>query len=301
MPPQASPAVPLIGGLAEIARAYGAVLCDVWGVIHNGQAPHEEACAALARFREMRGPVVLVSNSPRPSSAIPAQLAQIGVREDAWDAIVTSGDATRRLVAEGDFGRRCYHLGPDRDLALFEGMDVERLTDPDAPADFILCTGPYDDETETPADYRPLFRRLVPRGLPMICANPDLVVERGHRLITCAGGLARAYEAEGGTAIYAGKPHAPIYRLAREALAGLDAAPQADWQGVLFIGDGLPTDMPGAMREGMDALFVTAGIHAAEFGNDPARPDQAAIDRVMATAGLAPRYAIARLVWEPQA
>ena len=291
------PAVPLIGGLADIADGYDAILCDVWGVIHNGKAPHEAACAALAAFREARGPVVLVSNAPRPASEIPAQLAHIGVPEAAWDAIVTSGDATRHLVAEGSFGDRVFHLGPDRDLPLFAEIAATRLTDPDADADFIICTGPFDDETETPDDYREMFARFIPRGLPMICANPDLVVERGDRLITCAGGLAKLYAEMGGRSVYAGKPHAPIYRIARETLSRLGAAPGQGWERVLFVGDGMPTDMPGAAREGMDALFVTGGIHAAEFGPDPLSPDQAELDAVMAKAGLSPRFAVPKLRW----
>lgn len=298
MPTASGPAVPLIAGLSAIADGYDALLCDVWGVIHNGKAPHDAACAALARFRAAHGPVVLVSNSPRPASGIPAQLAQIGVPESAWDAIVTSGDATRRLISEGDFGARCFHLGPERDLALFDGIDAARVTDPHAPADFIVCTGPFDDETETAEDYRGLFAALIARGLPMICANPDLVVERGPKLITCAGALAALYAEMGGEAVYAGKPHAPIYRLARETLAGLGAAPARGWARVLFVGDGMPTDLPGAKREGLDALFVTGGIHAAEFGSDAAAPEQARIDAVMAKAGLAPRFAIAKLRWD---
>lgn len=292
------PDTSLITSLGDIADGYDAILCDVWGVIHNGKAPHLKACAALKRFRETRGPVVLVSNSPRPVEGIPPQLADIGVPEDAWDAIVTSGDSTRVMVKEGNFGRRCFHLGPDRDLTLFDGMDVVRSGDPEAEADFIICTGPWDDETETAEDYRKLFEELVPRGMPMICANPDLVVERGPKLITCAGSLAKLYEELGGTALYAGKPHAPIYRLAREMLATLGVMREAGkWERVLFVGDGLPTDIPGARDQGMDALFITSGIHAAEFGDDADNPDETALKTTLAHRELSPRYAISRLSW----
>ncbi len=293
-----TPRVPLIDSLGEIAHAYDAILSDVWGVIHNGKSPHMAACEALARFRAERGPVILVSNSPRPVEEIPPQLAGIGVPETAWDAIVTSGDATRMLVREGDFGPRCFHLGPDRDVPLFNGMDVARVTDPDAAADFIICTGPWDDDTETAEDYRGLFPRLVKRGLPMICANPDLVVERGDRLITCAGSLAKLYEELGGEAIYGGKPHPPIYRLARGMLAKLGVTvPAESWERVLFVGDGMPTDITGAKAQGLDALFVTAGIHTNDFGPDPENPDQGRVDQVLAENGFAPRNAIPRLRW----
>jgi len=295
----ALPDTRLIASLADIASSYDAILCDVWGVIHNGQQPHDLACAALKRFRDTHGPVVLVSNAPRPAEGIPPQLAHIGVPEDSWDAIVTSGDATRVMVREGDYGRRCFHLGPDRgDHSLFEGMDVERSRDPEVPADFMICTGPWDDETETAEDYRGLFETLLPTGMPMICANPDLVVERGSRLITCAGALAALYEEMGGRADYSGKPHAPIYRIAREKLASLGVTREDDdWSRVLFIGDGLPTDIPGARAQGIDALFVTSGIHAKEFGADPLNPDENLLKKELAHRGLAPRYAIPRLDW----
>lgn len=294
-PATAAPATKLISSLGDIASDYDAILCDVWGVIHNGKAPHMAACAALKQFREERGPVILVSNSPRPVEGIPAQLAGIGVPEDAWDAIVTSGDSTRVIVKEGDFGTRCFHLGPDRDLTLFEGMGVTRSGDPKEPADFIICTGPWDDETETADDYRDLFPGLVERNLPMICANPDLVVERGPKLITCAGSLAKLYEELGGTVHYAGKPHAPIYRLAREMMQRLGVErDEGNWERVLFIGDGMPTDIPGARDQGIDALFVTSGIHAAEFGDDP---DEEALKKGLARRGLSPRHAIPRLSW----
>ncbi len=294
-----APTTSLISTLGDIASDYDAILCDVWGVIHNGQQPHHAACAALKKFRQERGPVVLVSNAPRPAEGIPGQLAQIGVPEDSWDAIVTSGDGTRMMVREGNYGSRCFHLGPDRgDHSLFEGMDIIRSRDPEDEADFIICTGPWDDETETAEDYRGLFPGLIERKLPMICANPDLVVERGPRLITCAGSLAKLYEEMGGVAEYSGKPHPPIYRLAREMLATLDVErAEGDWSKVLFIGDGLPTDIPGAKAQGMDALFVTAGIHAREFGDNPDAPDEALLKTTMAQRGLSPRYAIPRLRW----
>lgn len=295
-----APTTTLISSLSDIASDYDAILCDVWGVIHNGQQPHHAACAALKKFREERGPVVLVSNAPRPAEGIPAQLAQIGVPEDSWDAIVTSGDGTRMMVREGSYGPRCFHLGPDRgDHSLFEGMDITRSRDPEDEADFIICTGPWDDETETAEDYRGLFPGLIERKLPMICANPDLVVERGPRLITCAGSLAKLYEEMGGVAEYSGKPHPPIYRLAREMLATLNVErSKGDWRRILFIGDGLPTDIPGAKAQGMDALFVTAGIHAKEFGDDPEAPDETMLKTVLARRDLSPQHAIPRLDWK---
>jgi len=251
-----------LDSLEEIAGAYKAVFCDVWGVLHNGVSVFGDACAALARARARGLVVVLITNSPRVSAEVSAFLREIGVPGETWDALVTSGDVTRDLVSEN--ARRIFHIGPDSDLGLYEGLDVELVEEFEAAA--VVCTGLYDDETETPDDYTEMLLRLRSRNLPFICANPDIVVERGERLIWCAGALARDYAQLGGRTLIAGKPHPPIYRAALKAAAAVLGSEPAPGE-VLAIGDGVLTDIKGAVANGFDALFVTAGIHAAEYGD----------------------------------
>ncbi|HAC59204.1 MAG TPA: TIGR01459 family HAD-type hydrolase, partial [Rhodobiaceae bacterium] len=233
----------LIPGLSVIADNYDALLCDVWGVLHNGKKAYPGVPQALANFRAKGGHVLLLSNAPRPSDALPAMFENLGIPHDVYDGILTSGDATRLCLASHELGTRCYHIGPDRDLALFDQTGVERVGENDA--DFILVTGPFDDEVEGPEDYRTQFERLTARGLPLICANPDIVVERGDRHIYCAGALARLYDELGGRTIYFGKPHGPVYGIARERLAGFAGKAVPDRR-ILAIGDGPLTDIKGA-------------------------------------------------------
>jgi HAD superfamily hydrolase (TIGR01459 family) len=256
-----------IAGLQELAGDYDSLLCDVWGVLHNGVAAFPAAVDALRRFRREVGPVVLITNAPRPYPSIRAQLRSLGVADDAYDTAVTSGDVTRAVIADRP-GVRLLHVGPDRDLPFYEGLDVMLASEEEA--ELISCTGLVDDTTETPDNYRPLFERLAGSGLVMVCANPDIVVERGDRLIYCAGALARLYAEMGGDTILAGKPHAPIYDAAKRALAELGG------ERILAVGDGLPTDIRGAVENGIPVLFVTGGIHAADFG-PAADPDGARV------------------------
>ncbi|MGA7674426.1 MAG: TIGR01459 family HAD-type hydrolase [Rhizomicrobium sp.] len=248
----------LLTGLREIAGDYDALVCDVWGVLHDGVRPHWPAVEALRRFRAERGPVVLLSNAPRPPAEIVKQFEQIGVPPDCYDAIVTSGGAARediaRRAAAGPLAM--MHLGPERDVSLFEGLNVD-LVGPDK-ASVVLATGLYDDETETAEHYRDILAGLKSHGLTMVCANPDIIVQRGGRLLLCAGALARAYEAIGGEVIYYGKPYLPIYKAALEA-AGASRRP-------LIVGDGLETDIRGANAVGIDALFIADGVHGDEIG-----------------------------------
>ena len=248
----------LLSGLRQVAGDYDALICDVWGVVHDGERPHWPAVEALRRFRADYGRVVLLSNAPRPSAAIEQQLAVIGVPAECYDAVVTSGGAAREDIAQraANGPLAMMHLGPERDVSLFEGLNVELVGSEEASV--VLLTGLYDDDTETPEHYREILADLKNRGLAMVCANPDVIVPRGGRLVHCAGGLARAYEAIGGEVIYYGKPHLPIYKVALEA-AGSPKRP-------LVIGDGLETDIRGANRSGMDALFVAHGVHAQEWG-----------------------------------
>ncbi len=282
----------IASGLSHIAPAYDALLCDVWGVIHNGRESFPAACAALARYRETRGPVILISNSPRPHGPVIEQLDSLGVPREAWSHIVTSGDATRLLLAERAPGP-AWKIGPDRDDALYEGLGVEFSDLADAA--FISVTGPYDDENDEPADYRDRFIEAVGRDLVMLCANPDIVVQRGDKLIYCGGALAQLYESLGGKVLMAGKPYPIIYDLSlQKAAEALGAA--VDPRRVLCIGDGLPTDIRGANARGLDVLFVASGIH----GGETIGPDGlnlAAVTDLLRQDGLSATYAIADLVW----
>lgn len=261
-----------IGSLDPLAERYAAILCDVWGVIHNGVGAFAEATDALSRARRAGKAVVLITNAPRPHGIIGEQLRALGVEDAAWDRVVTSGDVTRELIGQGP--RRIFHLGPERDLAIYDGLDVELAEE--AEASGVVCTGLFDDETETPEDYGELLQRLRARDLPLICANPDIVVERGDRLVWCAGALARDYALLGGRTQIAGKPHRPIYEAALAAAGEVLGRPVGA-SDALAIGDGVLTDVKGADSAGIDVLFVTGGIHAREYGQaDVPDPDRLA-------------------------
>lgn len=280
----------IIGGLREIAPGYDGLICDVWGVLHNGVAAYGDAVEALRRFRADFGPVVLLSNAPRPPEALREQFAMLGVPQDCFDAIITSGGATRDDLARRAAGGRIalYHLGPERDRGVFEGLAID-CVEPDA-ARLALCTGLFDDEVETPDDYADLFAALKARDLVMICANPDIVVQRGGKLVYCAGALARAYEEAGGKVVYYGKPHAPIYRA---VLAAARKAAGHDVVRPLAVGDGLATDIKGANAAGIDALFVANGIHGEEIGTLTAD----SLARALSPQGLSARAALPALIW----
>ncbi len=249
----------LISGLSEIAGGYDALICDVWGVVHDGVHAHDLAVEALIRFRQSRGRVVLLSNAPRPPDGVQMTLRGFGVPDEAYDAIVTSGGAAREdLAARAAAGRiKLLHIGPDRDEQVFAGLAVD-LAGPEA-ADVVLCTGLYDDDHETPDDYADMLKALKSRNLTMICANPDLLVPRGGALVHCAGGVARAYEKIGGTVIYYGKPKPAIYEETIAAAGG-------PGRRILVVVDGLETDMAGANLMNLDALFVAFGLHRDEIG-----------------------------------
>ena len=279
----------MIDRVDAIAAPYALILCDVWGVVHNGVTAFPEAVAALRRMREAGKAVVLVTNAPRPHKPVEAQLRQLGVPDDAWDRVVTSGDVTRDLISEAP--RRLFHIGPDRDMTLYDGLDVELVEEFEAAG--AVCTGLYDDETETPEDYAELLQRLRARNLPLICANPDIVVERGDTLIYCAGAIAREYGLLGGRTLIAGKPHRPIYEATLAAAAEvLDR--KVEPSDTLAIGDGILTDVKGADGMGMDVLFVTGGIHAGEYGSDGA-PDPGSLAAFLEKHGHHPVAAIRHL------
>jgi len=283
----------LLHGLSEIAETYDALLCDVWGVVHNGRERFEEACAALSRFRAERGPVILISNAPRPASDVLPQLDALDVPRGAFSAMVTSGDATRALLAERAPGP-AWAIGPDRDAPLYEGLDLA-FTGPEDAA-FISCTGPTDDTVETPEDYRQRLTLCASRGLTMICANPDRVVQRGDQLVYCGGALADLYAGLDGPVVMAGKPYAPIYEMSLTEAAAHLGRP-LERSRVLCIGDGVATDLGGAANQGLDALFIAHGIHAAEALDAEGELEPARLSALLAREGGKARFAMRGLVW----
>jgi HAD superfamily hydrolase (TIGR01459 family) len=283
---------PFTTHFASLATAYDVVLCDVWGVVHNSVVAFADACTALARFRRQGGTVVLITNAPRPSAGVMTILDGLGVARESYDAIVSSGDVTRAIIA-ARAGQRAFHVGPQRDVPMFAGLDTPLA--PVESADYVVCSGLYDDTTETPQDYNALIETMRARGLTMVCANPDAVVERGDKLVYCAGAIADLYAAAGGSVLYAGKPYRPIYEQAVEVARSVRGRETARAR-LLAIGDSVRTDLKGAAAFGIDCLFVTAGIHAEELGGRD-RPDAAALGDIFAAAGLAPKAVTQRLVW----
>jgi HAD superfamily hydrolase (TIGR01459 family) len=279
----------IIGSLADLSGSYSAILCDVWGVVHNGERHFPAASLALATAREAKMPVVLITNSPRRSADVVAQMNVIGVPSSAYDRVVTSGDVTRDLIAEGP--RKIFHIGADRDFTLYDGLDVELVEEFEASG--VVCTGLFDDEVEKPDDYADLLRRLRARNLPFICANPDIVVERGERVIWCAGALARDFAQLGGRTLIAGKPYAPVYDAAMKEIAGLlgHAISRSE---VLAVGDGMMTDVKGAADNGFDVLYVSGGIHARDYG-EALQPDPARLAAFLDKYGYRPVAVIPRL------
>ncbi|ANV24658.1 MULTISPECIES: TIGR01459 family HAD-type hydrolase [Agrobacterium] len=274
--------------LGEITDGFDVILSDVWGVLHNGVSAFPDAAIALRSAREAGKTVVLITNSPRPAPGVIAQLRVLGVPDEAYDRIVTSGDVTRGLIAEGP--RKVFLLGPQRDMPLLEGLDVEVVGEADA--DSVVCTGFFDDETETPEDYTEMLKSFIARNVPMICANPDLVVERGERIIPCAGAMAAYYEQLGGEVRIAGKPHAPIYEACLAAAKEVRGAFAKDR--VLAIGDGMPTDVKGAIASGLNLLYISGGIHVAEYTLN-GQTDEALLNAYLKGQGASPGWWMPRL------
>ena len=281
-----------LAGLHEIAGNYDAVLSDVWGVVHNGVAAHPGAAEALERFRAGGGHVVLITNAPRPSPPLVAMLDRMGVSRQSYDAIVSSGDATRAML-EPYRGRTVHYVGPPRDNdSLFDGLDITLGRAEDAEA--IVVTD-LDSDDDTPDMYMDRMSLWLERNLPLIAANPDRVVEHGDRLVYCGGALADLYESRGGMILMAGKPYRPIYQTALN-LAEAAAGRPLERSRILAIGDSVRTDAMGAAGAGLDLLFVTGSIHAAEidaFGT----PDPAAIAALVAPSGARLAGFMPRLGW----
>jgi HAD superfamily hydrolase (TIGR01459 family) len=283
-----SNAIPILSSIRDLAPTSDAWIVDIWGVMHNGVRPFLDAAKACATFRKSGGTVVLLSNAPRPNREVMKQLATIGVPREAWDAIITSGDATRALISEYA-GRPILHLGPERDRPLFDGLDAGFSTADIAEA--VVCTGLYDDTRETPEDYRALFEDLATRNVPLICANPDLTVQRGETIVYCAGALAEAYAAIGGPVLYAGKPHLPVYDMTMALIANVRGRDVAKAR-VIAIGDGLRTDIAGAATAGLRAVLIASGIHFTD-----ATFTEAALAEIFAGREDTPIAAMRTLAW----
>jgi HAD superfamily hydrolase (TIGR01459 family) len=286
----------LLDRFSTIAPRYDVVLCDIWGVVHDGIAAYPDACDALMRYRASGGIVVLITNAPRPWPWVVRQLDRLGVPPDVYDNVMTSGDLTRDVVARQN-GKAVFHIGPRRDLTIFDGLGVN-LTTIEA-ADYVVCSGLFDEYKETPDDYHDLVAAMRARSLFMVCANPDLVVERGAERFYCAGAIADLYGTTGGDVLYAGKPHRPIYDAALAKAMAVHGA-TVELTRTLAIGDSLRTDMTGAKALGVDGLFVSGGIHAQELGPQAAlglSESLNAFDAMFAAAGVTPWSVIPRLAW----
>ncbi|MCK8780733.1 TIGR01459 family HAD-type hydrolase [Rhizobium sp. NTR19] len=277
-----------IQNLSDVIGGYDVVLSDVWGVVHNGVEAFQQSCKALAQAREAGATVVLITNSPRPAPGVIDQMRHLGVPDETYDRIVTSGDVTQHLIAEGP--KRVFLIGPERDLNLFDGLGVEVVSAEDA--ECIVCTGFFDDETEKPEDYTEMLQAFSKREVPLICANPDLVVERGHRIIPCAGAVAAYYETMGGDVRVAGKPHRPIYEAA--LAAAHEERGEFPLERVLAVGDGMPTDVRGALAYGLDLLYISAGIHVAEY-TENGQTNEARLMAWLRQENAAPKYWMPRL------
>ncbi len=290
----------IINKLSEISTNYDAIFCDLWGCLHNGIEPFEEAIFALESYTKSGGIVHLLTNSPRPSSDVYIQLDKIGVPRGIYQGITASGDASRKALASGKYGKKIYHIGPSRDEIFFHNLKQEKFEKetqidlvPFNNAEGIVCTGLFDDDLETPSDYTNQLVEAKKRGLKMLCANPDIQVDRGTHRIYCAGAIAKAYNDMGGIADNYGKPHSPIYDLARIRLNNIAGRNIPDTK-ILCIGDGIHTDIHGAIIENIDCLFVTGGL-AAEETNTFKQPDPLKLGKFLATSQLTPTYSIGHL------
>lgn len=292
----------IIASLANIPARYDAVFCDLWGCLHNGKAPFPAAVAALQDFRKKGGKVVLLTNAPRPKPSVVSQLDAMGLPRDAWDEVVTSGDAAQHALITGAVGRRVFHIGAPKDEPFFTTFadDLRDTLAAEPPiirttleeAEGIVCTGLADDLTETPDDYRAAILFSKTMDLPMLCANPDVIVDYGDKRLFCAGAIAQAYEEMGGRVFYFGKPHPPIYDLARRRLAALTGNEDAH---ILCIGDGISTDIQGGQSEGLDTLFITGGIAADQFGADISNSDKDLLDKWLGEKQISATFAMGNL------
>ena len=285
----------IVQSLSDVSGRYRALFVDLWGCLHDGVRALPEAVEALRVYKAGGGIVVLLTNSPRPRTGVMDQLEQMGVPGDCWDTIATSGDSARAAMFRGAVGRKVWVIGEFSDFDFFapikvvdDPVTIERV--PLDEAEGIVCLGP-EDPLADPAVYRPQFLMAKTKGLPLLCANPDIVVDRGEVREWCAGALAALYTEMGGESLYFGKPHPPIYDLARRRLAAIADVDGAD---ILCVGDGIGTDIAGAGGEGLDSLFITGGLAAVETGTDHA-PDPARLKAFLESRMASPTYVIGKL------
>lgn len=287
----------IITSLSEISDRYKALFVDLWGCVHNGITAYPDAVAALKAYRANGGLVVLVTNSPKPRAGVAEQLGDFGVPSDAYDTIATSGDSARSAMFQGAVGEKVYFMGePARDEGFFHPLEIldnpvniQRV--PLAEAEGIVCCGPFDPMAEVEIN-RPDFLFAKQKGMKLLCANPDIVVDRGEVREWCAGALAKLYTDMGGESLYFGKPHPPIYDLARRRLAALGA--QVSDSEILAIGDGPHTDIAGGMGENIDSLFISGGLAEKETKTEY-QPDPDALAEYLKTEQITPQYAIGKL------
>ena len=282
--------------VADFADAYDGYVLDLWGVIHDGIRPYPGAAHCLGELKARGKRIVLLSNAPRRAQSVIEAMARMGIARDLFDDALSSGEAAwQALRARADdahraLGRRCYHMGPERDRGMLDGLDLEEAARP-SDASFILNTG-VDMDHETIADYEAALAEGARAGVPMLCANPDLEVIRGGRRVVCAGALARRYEELGGRALYHGKPHAPVYERCMSLMTGVAR------RRIVAVGDSLRTDIAGALAAGLDSVFVTGGIHGEELGLAPGQsPEPGRLAALCRAAGWFPGAAIPHFRW----
>ena len=287
----------IIENFAEISGQYDAAFVDLWGCMHNGIKALPGAVAAMQRYRDEGGKVVLVTNSPRPWDSVARQIHRFGIPEDAWDAIATSGDSARAAMFRGIVGEKIWFMGETpRDDDFFKPLKIiENPVNirkvPLDEAEGIVCCGPFDPMADVDVN-RPEFLYAKQKGLKLLCANPDIVVDRGEVREWCAGALAALYTEMGGESLYFGKPHTPIYDLARRRLAALEDAPSDPR--IIAIGDGIGTDVLGGVQEDLDVLFISGGLAAAETKTDH-QPEPAALEAYLNAHQMSVTYAIGHL------
>ena len=283
----------IVNALSDISAQYDALFVDLWGCVHNGVRAFDAANKALIEYRAGGGIVVLVTNSPRPRAQVEQQLADFGVARDAWDSIASSGDSARSALFLGAVGQKIYFIGTDAELPFFEPLKliddpIQTEHVPIEEAEGIVCTGlPTADGT--PDDVRAPLLYAKQKGLKLLCANPDIIVDRGDKREWCAGAVAQAYTEMGGTSLYFGKPHAPIYDLARRRLSAI--RPNIPEDRILAIGDGITTDIQGAIGEGIDSLFITGGLAAKETAT-VTQPDPEKLSQYVVEKQLNPTFSI---------
>lgn len=282
----------IITELAEISEDYDAFFCDLWGCYHNGIEPYQAAVEACLAFRRKGGHVILLTNAPRPSQYVQEFLDRIGAPRESYDAITSSGGACQAAIAAGEFGQSIHYIGPERDVQML--TDIGFDPSPVESADAVLITGFCDDRYQHPDDYAPQITEWKKRELPLLCANPDIIVDRGDERLWCAGAVAERYGEAGGKVVYFGKPYAPIYERCFTMLEEIAGA-RIPQERILVAGDGIATDVAGGRVAGLDTLFVTGGLAAGDLGPDAENPDADKLARYLSAHGERPRYAIGRL------